>query len=125
MESSAVVSLVPRHSSARLLQDQLKDIEALYDDALIETGELIGKAIRAAREAELPLARIQKPLRLLSASIAKALDARSDAHRFHQDCRVIMRTLNLPELGWGDAGRSPDEWSDGADEGAAQERVPA
>ena len=108
MESSAaIVSLVPRASSARIFQDQLKHVETLYDDALAGSGEMIGKLIHAARDAEVPLARIQKTLRLLSGSIAKGLDARGDTHRFHQDCRAILATLNLPELGWGDIGPSP------------------
>jgi hypothetical protein len=116
MESSAaIVSLVPRPSSARALQDQLKGVEMLYDDALSDSGEMIGRVIRAAREAEVPLARIQKTLRLLSSSIAKGLDARAEAHRFHQDCRSIMSTLDMRELGWGDTGPSPAS-TDGSEE---------
>lgn len=108
MESSAaIVSLVARPSPARILQNQLNGVEAAYDDALADSGEMIGKIIRAAREAGVPLARIQKTLRLLNASITKGLDARADAHRFHQDLRTIMATLDMPELGWGDTGSSP------------------
>jgi hypothetical protein len=127
MEKSAtIINFVARPSSARVLQDQLKGIEALYDDALADSGEMIGKVIGAAREAGIPPARIQKTLRLLSSSINKGLDARGDAHRFHQDCRNIMKTLNMPELGWGDTGPTPD-WSidDGAGEDATAPRVHA
>jgi hypothetical protein len=124
--SAAIINFVARPSSGRALQNQLKGIESLYDDALTDSGEMIGKVIGAAREAGVPPARIQKTLRLLSSSIAKALDARGDAHRCHQDCRNIMKTLNLPELGWGDVGPTPD-WSidDGANEDLPAARVPA
>lgn len=105
--TAAIVSLVPRASPARIVQDQLKQVEALYDDALAGSGEMIGKLIQAARDADVPLARIQKTLRLLSGSIAKGIDARGDTHRLHQDCHAILATLNLPELGWGDIGPSP------------------
>jgi hypothetical protein len=115
--SAAIISLVPRPSSARALQDQLKGVELLYDDALSDSGEMIGRIIRAAREADVPLARIQKTLRLLSSSIAKGLDARAETHRFHQDCRSIMATLNIRELGWGDTGPSPVS-TDGNEESA-------
>jgi hypothetical protein len=107
MDSAAIVSLVARPSSARILQNQLKGVETSYDDALADSGEMIGKVIRAAREGDVPLARIQKSLRLLNASITKGLDARADAHRFHQDLRMIMGTLDMRELGWGDTGSSP------------------
>jgi hypothetical protein len=125
MESSAaIVSLVPRPSSARALQDQLKGVEMLYDDALSDSGEMIGRIIRAAREAEVPLARIQKTLRLLSSSIAKGLDARAEAHRFHQDCRSIMATLNIRELGWGDTGPSPAS-TDGSEDAVEHSHMTA
>ena len=126
-KSAAIINFATaRPSSARALQDQLKGVESLYDDALADSGEMIGKVIYAAREAGVPPARIQKTLRLLSSSIAKGLDARGDAHRFHQDCRNIMKSLNLPELGWGDTGPTPD-WSidDGASEDVAPARVSA
>ncbi len=126
MESSAaIISLVARPSSARVLQDQLKGVEALYDDALADSGEMIGKVIRAARDADVPLARIQKTLRLLSASIAKGIDARADAHRFHQDLRSIMSTLDMRELGWGDTGSSPVSIDDSAHEAIEPSRVTA
>jgi hypothetical protein len=125
MESAAIVSLVARPSSARILQNQLQGVEASYDDALADSGEMIGKIIRAAREGDVPLARIQKTLRLLNASITKGLDARADAHRFHHDLRQIMGTLDMRELGWGDTGSSPVSIDESQDQLVDPARVSA
>lgn len=107
--ASHPLSLVELHrpSAAATLQTQLRDSEQQIDQSLINTGELIGKTIRAAAEAGVHRTAIHRMLLRLHSSMGHSFKAQWDLQIFHQQCREQLKKLDLDTLGWGDTGGTP------------------
>jgi hypothetical protein len=121
-ERTSNIRLLNPRSPAREIQDQIRAMEGGIDQALADGGELIGKILRTGRIAGLHAVQVQRPIERVIASLTVGTQMRASIHGAHQDLRHLLKKIDLPELGWGDLGPSPDWPNDKVSDGDAAAR---
>jgi hypothetical protein len=97
----------PRHSPAREVQEEIRELEHGIDSVLAGNADLLARMLRVGQRAGLPLADGQPAIDLAIASLQSGSTMRTQVLNLHDQLRSIGDRIDLKELGWGDLVPSP------------------
>lgn len=98
----------PRHSPAREVQEDIRGLEQVIDDAIAGGGNLLHRMIQVGKAANVAPDAGQAVIERTIACLVAGSTMRAEALAVHSELRGITGKIDLRELGWGDLVNSPE-----------------